>query len=103
MVFSDYMNELPSLKEAVRLAPAEAFRRAFRFNLTERERIDSQVSVWPTTVEEQKKTSWLALPDGIIVSTDRNYHGAEVHLSWEEARVFTNELLRLLGEHDSAA
>jgi hypothetical protein len=63
---------------------------------------DAKVSVWPTTADEQGKSSpVLNLPDGLIVSTDRRSHGAEVHLNWDQARALSNEILRLLAEHDS--
>ena len=98
------MNHALPLEEAVSLPVDVAYRRAFRIDLSETEGIgDAQVSIWPTTVEEQGRSSpALSLPDGLIVSTDRRYHGAEVHLNWDQGRALSDELLRLLGEHDTS-
>ena len=99
------MEDALSLEEAVRLPADVAYRRAFRLDLSETEGIgDAQVSVWPTTVDEQNRSSpALTLPDGLVVSIDRRYHGAEVHLDWDQARALSEELLRLLAEHEAGA
>src|SRR5688500_11347186 len=37
-------------------------------------------------------------PAGIIVGTERRYHGADVHLSWEQAKELRDTLTQLLRE-----
>jgi hypothetical protein len=90
--------ESPPLKEALLLTIEEAYRRAFRINLSSTEQVsDAQVGVWPTTLEEQAR----GYPPGIVVCADLRFHGADVHLTWEQAVALSTELRRLLDEHDS--
>jgi hypothetical protein len=37
-------------------------------------------------------------PPGITIWADRRYHGADLHLTWEQARLLLSELERLISE-----
>jgi hypothetical protein len=81
--------------EVIQATPDEACRLAFRVDLRQVEQTYlAEVAVWPTTLREQE----LGLPSGVIVSTDRGAHGAEVHLTWNEAEQLVAELSRLIAE-----
>jgi hypothetical protein len=48
--------------------------------------------------EEADGPEGLDFPPGVVISTNRRAHGADIHLTWEQARQVRDVLTQLLRE-----
>jgi hypothetical protein len=68
---------------------------SFYLDLAEQEgTVDASLRLYRT----HEPPDWVAVREGVTLEADRRYHGAELHLTWDQARQIRDELTRLLKE-----
>jgi hypothetical protein len=73
----------------------EARLNAFYLDLAEQEEtVDASLRLYRTT----DPPDYVKVREGVTLEADRRYHGADLHLTWAQAKLLRDELTRLLLE-----